>query len=260
MGVRNLMLVLADDAKKNSEVESTLKARGYAIIRAEGREDALRKMRSKTFDLLVCDTVHIKSGLPEFVQALETSGSSRIPILLFSDNVWEDEKTLFKQVPGAKALVPRNVDMPHLEKIVATNLPADTPIPGLEPDDDSDKPLYDRRDNVSIDIGAQVSIGGSAHFKAALVEYEEGSVLLDIGQNKAKKGDNAEVIIRSQGGDKEAAVQFSGSVLSVEEVDGGGTLVSIDSRMVAQDIAKNIMGQVVKRQSDLLKFIRDTQD
>ncbi len=260
MVARNLMVLLGDDPKKNSDIEAGLKARGYSLIRAENREEAIRKLKSKSLDLLICDTAHIQGDVADIATALKGDGAREIPVILVSMMNADDEKRLFKTFPGVRAMVSRPVDLQQLEKLIASNLPEDAPIPGLEPDDDSDKPLYDRRDNVSIDIGAQIRIAGGAMVSAALVEYEENSVLLDVGAHEAKKGDQVEVVIRSQGAGTPSTVQFTGSVLSVEDVEGGGRLLSIDAKAVSRELSKNIIGQVVKRQSELLKFIRDTQE
>ena len=260
MVARNLMILLGDDLKKNAEVEAGLKARGYSIIRAENRAEAVKKLKLKSLDLLICDTAHVQGDFSDIASALKGDGQREIPVILVSMMSADAEKQLFKTFPGVRAMVSRPIDMQQLEKLVATNLPEDAPIPGLEPDDDSDKPLYDRRDNVSIDIGAQVRIAGGAMVPAALVEYEEGSVLLDIGSHEAKKGDQVEVVIRSQGAGSPSTVQFTGSVISVEDVEGGGRLLNVDAKAVSQELSKNIIGQVVRRQTELLKFIRDTQE
>ena len=258
---RNLLLLLSDDLKKNGEVAASLGERGYSVFRVGSQDEAVRKMKTKSVDLLICDTSFVKDGQKAFSEFLAANGERFLPVILVAADMGDDEKGLFKTLPGVRAMVSRPLDINQLEKLVAGNLPDDAPIPGLEPDDDSEKPLYDKKDNISIDIGVFLRRGASEPTKVTLVEYEEKSVLVEVGSFEAAKGDEIEVSIQSAGPTGNAQMQFKGTVLSVEDVeDGGGRLISIDSTAVAAEFSKKIMGQVTRRQSELLKFIRDTQE
>jgi len=261
MIARNLLLLLSNDQKKNSEVEAGLSQRGYSVFRVSSQEEAVRKMRTKSVDLLICDTAFIKGEQKSFSDFIKANGERFLPVILVAEEMKDEDKELFKTLPGVRAMVPQPLDLSQLEKLVAGNLPDDTAIPGLEPDDDSEKPLYDRRDNISIDIGVFVKGQGGESIQVSLVEYGEGSVLLDVGRQDFQKDQNLSVSIKSTGPNGNSQVEFQGKVLSVEDIEESGTrLITVDSSSVAAEFTKQIAGQVTRRQSELLKFIRDTQE
>jgi DNA-binding response OmpR family regulator len=258
---RNLLLLLSNDQKKNSEVENGLTQRGYSVFRVGSQEEAVRKMRTKSVDMLICDTSFIKGEQKSFSEFIQANGERFLPVILVAAEMQDEDKELFKTFPGVRAMVPQPLDLSQLEKLVAGNLPEESSIPGLEPDDDSDKPLYDRKDNISIDIGVFVTQNGAAPFRVNLVEYAEGTVLLDVGTQAFKKDELLSVSIKSTGPTGESQVEFQGKVLNIEDVEDGSTrLVTVDSSQVGAEFTKQIVGQVTRRQSELLKFIRDTQE
>jgi hypothetical protein len=258
---KNILLLLSNDAKKNAEVETALAQRGYAVFRVASQDDAVRKMRTKTVDLLICEASFVSGQQKSFSDFIEESGDRYLPVILMPEDMRDEEKELFKDLPGVRATVPKPLDISQLEKMVIGNLPEDSSVPGLEPDDDSQKALYDRRDYIGIDIGVFVKVGGGEPLKAALVEYGEGTVLLDLGKQAVKKDQILNVIIKSTGPNGDHQVEFQGKVLIVEQVEESGVhLVTVDSSSVGSEFAKKIVGQVTRRQSELLRFIRDTQD
>ncbi|MFN7685198.1 MAG: hypothetical protein ACK5QT_07285 [Oligoflexia bacterium] len=264
---KNIVLILmAPDAKDLEKLRDFLAERGLAVYVASGLDGAVRLVKTKAVDLLICDTQALGKAGDDSVKELlgEHGKGSDLPLILISANLGAESKTWFKKFAGVKAVIPGPLDMNRVFRIVSSNLPKGKKGVFDPSDGDDEKPLVDLKDHKGIGVTTKIrrSADGpeSQGFEAALIELGEVEVLLEVKAPDLKVKEKVEVDVVMSGSSADGQFQFAGVVKSVEEGGAPGVwMVTVDSGGASSELSKQVGEEIAKRQNELSDFIRKSQ-
>ena len=265
MGIdKNMLLLLSQDPKITDSLVTSLNLKGFQIYSAQDQSEAVRKIRTKAVDLIICDISQMDPKETLLQDYLKKQVGPGAPVILIASDLSDEQKQWFKRLPGVKAMLPKPLDIRQVERLIQSNLSREGSVISVIMDDDSDRPLVDPKDRLSVEIGVTLQLvengapSGPVHSKDhfELVEYSPDSLLIEVRGQAFKKGTRMRVTVTSQFGDQINRLEFDGDVLDVENLEGDRSLITVDSRSASTEFSKEIARQVESRQNEALGFIK----
>jgi hypothetical protein len=261
MNRTKVLFLICNDEQQISLAEKYLAKRAYSVLRAESQPEAVGKLKSKIVHLLFLKSAVLAESPPLLAEYLPTGEQNLEPLFLLATDLTQEESQALAALPGMKSKVERPVDIGRLENLLESHFSTGTSIPGLEPDDDPDKPLVDHRDQLAIAITLSLHSGVPNSVQATLVEYSENSLLIEVFDQQERQpvafqpGDRLEVLVQCSGPGGDSEVRFQGQVISVEEDPGGSRMLLVDSSAASSEFSEKIINELSDRQQELLKFL-----
>ena len=258
----SVLVLLTSDKTVNESISSFLNQRGYSVYVATNQEDAIREIRTKAVDVLICDTSILKSDDEILGFYLNQSNDLGLPLVLISADLSDEQENWFKRLSGVKTMLPNPIDLNQVSRLIAANLPQGHSAMSFA-DSDLDKPLVDPTDLESIKIDTRVRRLGDGTPQAGvvgnLIEYSEKAVLLEVSTSAFEENQTLHVSISLKGIHDLSFIELDGKILSVEELDSGCFLLTVDFESFSSDFLKKMMSQIVERQAQILDFLRRAQ-
>ena len=121
------VLVVEDDPRLGPILATLLRREGYTAHVLESAEDALRLLRSVSYDLVIADMVLVGLSGDDLVRVLRKAGS-RIPAILIS-GAGHDDIADAAEACGATAWLPKPIDATTLIVAVEEALTRTSMIP-----------------------------------------------------------------------------------------------------------------------------------
>ncbi len=261
---RNMLLLLSQDAKVNEALGTNLDQKGYQVYSVADQTEAVRKMRTKAVDLIIVDTSKMDPNDAKLQEYLKQQIGQTAPVILISSDLGDEQKQWFKRLPGVKAMLPKPLDLRQIERLIQSNLGKEAGIASLLADDDTDKPLVDERDRISIEIGVTLQAlengapTGMVFTKdqVSLIEYSQDSLLLEAQKVSLATGQKVRISVAFSEGKTVKSVAFDGPLTDVEPLDDGRVMLTVSTQGASDQFLKEIATQVEKRQSEALGFIK----
>lgn len=118
------ILIVEDDVDAMKILSAMLTSAGYHVVRAYGGEDALRKVKSQRFDLVLTDLAMPKMSGVEVIEGIKKNPETKhIPVVAVTAFVWDQIAQSAGQV-GCDGFIRKPFTAQQLLREVAKHLSA----------------------------------------------------------------------------------------------------------------------------------------
>ena len=96
------ILIIEDDSKMARVLSERLSSEGFKIINASDGEEALRKVKSVTYDLILLDIILPKMDGLEFLRRFKANHKNKkVPVVILTNLQYDDDKVVELMKKGA---------------------------------------------------------------------------------------------------------------------------------------------------------------
>jgi CheY-like chemotaxis protein len=130
------ILVVDDNLVVQRVVELTLRKAGYDVTTLTKPRDALEKLETKTFDLIILDiNMPEMDGISLLAAIRKQENGGKIPVIMFTASSWDDDRRRAESA-GADAYITKPISSNALCEIVEQTL-AEAAEKDTEPDNEA---------------------------------------------------------------------------------------------------------------------------
>ncbi len=271
LGRKSIVFVLTSDANLNRDLFRRFEERGHSVLLIDGNEPAIvAQLESKTVDLVVCPIDVLRLSDAPLLCFWNSKPNGMLPVVLISSKMTPQERQNLNAVKGMSLLMTDTTDAEKLQRLINSHLPkktasAHTPIQKsdkfqaqvqVQVEDDG-KPLVDPRDKESIELTNRIThVNTGEVLAAALVEYDGASMTFEVAGGRISVGDDLEVRVSFSLSGATKKILFGSSVLQLEPLDGGKTMIVVGLQNAGDSFAREIAAEIEGRQAEVLSFLK----
>ena len=121
------ILIVEDEMALSHALTIRLQQEGYAVTVASNGEEALQKVESHPFDLILLDIIMPRMDGLTLLEFLKkgTKPSALIPVIVFSNLSQKEEMDRAKELGATEYLVKANTPFPKMLKVIKLILSAE---------------------------------------------------------------------------------------------------------------------------------------